>query len=130
MFGVVDVTVLAISVACGIGAIATLVIASRSETAIESQGQRDTVLMKLDEWRHAGLLVMNDKDYQYAIYLGKRDPEQLEGLVGFVQRIMDEELGPNDRLTLTATVGYEEEPRTITKPATPIGHLELITAFS
>jgi hypothetical protein len=138
MFGVIDVTVLAISVTCGIGALVTLVASARSRAEAKHESRREAALgqhvalTKLDKWRHTGVLVMSDRDYKLAVSLGKHDPEQLDDLVEFVHGIIDEGPEPKQRVKLTAQVAYDEHEERAKSADHGVarGHLELIAAFS
>lgn len=88
-------------------------------------------LVRLNEWRRDGLLVMSDTDYELAIELERHNPGQLDHLVKTTRRIIDEtKLEPGDAIHLTVKVEYGDIPESTSNTKASKGHLELIAAFS
>lgn len=103
----------------------------------DSNDRRTEALVRLNEWRRAGVLVISDEDYELAVEFGRYNPGQLEHLIKATQQIIGRgELKPGDAIHLTVRVEYENVPENAasTEASVPSarasrGHLELIAAF-
>ena len=129
--GVDSIVLLIGSVLLGAAIATAMILLKRTAERQREEFQAIGAAAQLQAWRHNGLLVMSDKDFQLALELGKEIPKQLEHLVSAISRLIDEEeLEPNEVIKLTVRVEHKSELEHPPKATSSKGHLELITEFA